>query len=112
MAAHAALARGDSADALRRFETLLRMGAPTADLQWNEAASAGYDRVVLGRLLLARNEPARAIRVLEVLESATPAVFPLYLKTSLALRADAARALGQPALASAFQARVAALSMR
>ena len=112
MAAHAALARGDSADALRRFETLLPMGAPTADLQWNEAASAGYDRVVLGRLLLARNEPARAIRVLEVLESATPAVFPLYLKTSLTLRAEAARALGQPALASAFEARVAALSAR
>jgi hypothetical protein len=112
MAAHAALARGDSADALRRFEALVKAAAPVGELTWNEAASFGYDRVLLGRLLLATRDPARAIRVLEVLDSALPAVFPLYLKTSLTLRADAARALGQPALASAFAARVAALSTR
>ena len=112
MAAHAALARGDSADALRRFEALLKAAAPVAELTWNEAASFGYDRVLLGRLLLAKKDPTRAIRVLEVLDSALPAVFPLYLKTSLTLRADAARAMGQSALASAFESRVAALSTR
>ena len=112
MAAHAALARGDSAAALRRFEALLKAPAPVAELTWNEAASFGYDRVLMGRLLLARKDPARAIRVLETLDSALPAVFPLYLMTSLTLRADAAKALGRPNLASTYQARVAALSMR
>jgi hypothetical protein len=112
MAAHAALARGDSAEALRGFEALIASPAPAAELIWNEAASTGFDRVTLGRLLIARKDPARAIRVLDVLDSALPAVFPLYRKTSLTLRAEAATALKQPALAEAFRARVAALSGR
>jgi hypothetical protein len=112
MAAHVALARGDSTEALRGFEALIASAAPVAELTWNEAASTGFDRVALGRLLIARKDPERAIRVLDVLDSALPAVFPLYLKTSLTLRAEAATALGKPTLAAAFRARVAALSGR
>ena len=112
MAAHAALSRGDSAEALRDFEALIASAAPVAELTWNEAASTGYDRVTLGRLLIARKNPTRAIRVLDVLDSALPAVFPLYLKTSLMLRAEAAAALDQRSVAASFRARVAALSGR
>jgi hypothetical protein len=59
-----------------------------------------------------RKEYARAMRVLEVHDSALPAVYPLYLRASLELRLEAATALKQPALAAALRARVAELSDR
>jgi len=110
LAAHTALAEGDSTGAVRHFSTVITRFVPAEELTWNEAASLGYDRLVLGRLLVARQEYARAITVLDVLDSALPATFPLYQAESLRLRAGAASRLGNPALARALEARVAALS--
>jgi hypothetical protein len=112
MAAHAALAGGDSLQALRRLEALLAHPAPVIELTWNEAASLGFDRLTLGRLLIWRKEYARAIDVLNVHDSALPAVYPLYQRASLTLRVEAAEALNDPALTAALRARVAALSRR
>jgi hypothetical protein len=110
MAAHATLAEGDSLLALRRFEQLIQMPAPVAQLAWNEAASLGLDRLTLGRLLIWHKEYARAIAVLTVHDSPLPLVYPMYLRASLALRVEAATALKQSSLAATFRARVAALS--
>ncbi|MEO8480015.1 MAG: serine/threonine-protein kinase [Gemmatimonadota bacterium] len=110
MAAHAALANGDSLLALRQFERLIQAPAPVDQLTWNEAASLGYDRLVLGRLLIWHKEFARAIGVLSVHDSALPAVYPLYLKASLATRIEAATALNQTPLGTALRARMAAMS--
>jgi hypothetical protein len=110
MAGHAALAEGDSLLALQRFERLIAQAAPADELTWNEAASLGFDRLTLGRLLVWHKEYARAISVLNVHDSALPAVYPLYLRASLLLRAEAATALNEPSLAASLRARVAALS--
>jgi serine/threonine protein kinase/tetratricopeptide (TPR) repeat protein len=112
MAAHVALATGDSAGAVLRFEALLTRPAAVEELSWNQGASLGFDRLVLGRLLLARSDPARALGVLEVLDSPVPAVFPLYRRASLAARIEAAEALGRPALVTTLRSRLAALSAR
>ena len=110
MLGHAALAEGDSSQALRRFEALIVQAAPVEELSWNEVASLGFDRLELGRLLMRRKDYARAIRVLEVHDSGLPAVYPLYLRASLTLRLEAANALNQPALAAVLRARIADLS--
>jgi hypothetical protein len=111
MAAHLALAAGDTALALAGFEALIERPAAVDELSWNQAASLGLDRLLLGRLLL-RSDPARAIRVLEVLDSPVPAVFPLYRRASIEARIEAAEALRQPDLAASLRARLAALSAR
>jgi hypothetical protein len=112
MAAHASLAQGDSARAEAQFERLIAQASPVLELTWNEAASLGFDRLVLGRLLIARKEYDRALGVLDVHESALPAIFPLYQKASLSARIQAAEALGRNALAAALRGRVAALSAK
>jgi len=111
MAAHLALATGDTAQALAGFEALIARPAAVEDLSWNQAASLGFDRLLLGRLLLG-SDPARASRVLEVLDSPLPAVFPLYRRASLEARIKAAEALRKPDLAATLRARLAALSAR
>jgi hypothetical protein len=110
MAAHTTLAEGDSLLALRQFERLIQMPAPVAQLAWNEAAPLGFDRLTLGRLLIWHKEYARAIAVLTVHDSALPAVYPLYLRASLALRIEAATALNLTPQVTTLRARVAALS--
>jgi hypothetical protein len=110
MAAHAALAGGDSLLALQRFEQLIAAAAPAEELTWNEAAPLGFDRLVLGRLLIWHKDYARALGVLTVHDSAVPAVYPLYRRASLLLRVDAATALDNAALAASLRNRLAALS--
>ena len=110
MAGHAALAEGDSLLALRHFERLISSAGAVDQLAWNEAASLGLDRLTLGRLLIWHKEYARALGVLTVHDSALPAVYPLYLKASLALRAEAAAALKLTSQETTLRARLAALS--
>ncbi|MEO8637075.1 MAG: protein kinase [Gemmatimonadales bacterium] len=110
LAGHASLAEGDSLLALQRFEQLIAEAAPVDELTWNEVAPLGFDRLTLGRLLMWHHEYARALGVLAVHDSALPAVYPLYLRASLLLRAEAADALKDASLAASLRARVAALS--
>ena len=110
MAGHAALAEGDSLLALRLFQQLIGTAAPVDQLAWNEAASLGFDRLTLGRLLIWHKEYARALGVLTVHDSALPAVYPLYLRASLTLRIEAAAALKLTSLTTTLRARVAGLS--
>jgi len=109
-AAHSLLAAGDTARAVSSFEALMSRPAPVEELEWDLGASLGYDRLVLGRLLIAHKEYAKAIGVLDVLDSPVPAVFPLYRRASLEARLQAAEALGQPNLAASLRARLAVLS--
>lgn len=105
--AHVALARADTTDATKRFSALLHRPIPYEGVSWDEAPSLGLERLTLGRLLLARRQFAEARAVLEVLDSAQPAVFPLYAPAALRLRAEAAAALGDAAQAAALRARAA-----
>jgi tetratricopeptide (TPR) repeat protein len=109
VAGHAMLASGDTAAALRLFDELTGDGVSGLDLNWDEANPRGSERLTLARLLLARGDYRRAIEVASVLDSPWPVVYAVYLPASLALRAEAAAALGDADLASRFQARLAGL---
>jgi eukaryotic-like serine/threonine-protein kinase len=110
-AAHAALARADTADAFAQFEAVLREPVPSDDrISWNIALPRAPDRLLFARLLAARREYRRAIAVADVFDSPSPAVYLLYVPASLRLRADAAAALGDRSLADAYRARLVALT--
>ena len=94
MAARVAVLRGDTAAAVDRLRALSRRAVPQDLVTWSEAGSLGYERLLLGRLLLARKQPAEARAVLEVLSSGSPALFPLFTPAALTLRLDAADLLG------------------
>jgi tetratricopeptide (TPR) repeat protein len=106
MRAHVVLMHGDTADAIRRFSALLDRAVPFDAVSWDEGASLGYERLTLGKLLIARREFARARAVLETLESTQPASFPLYAPVALRLRADASDSLGEATQAIALRKRV------
>jgi tetratricopeptide (TPR) repeat protein/tRNA A-37 threonylcarbamoyl transferase component Bud32 len=109
-AAHAALAAGDTTAAAAQFNALLNRPAPIEDLAWDLGASLGFDRLLLGRLLIQQQDYAKAIGVLDVLDSPMPAVFPLYRRASLTARIEAADALNRTALGDSLRARLATLS--
>jgi tetratricopeptide (TPR) repeat protein len=100
MAAHASLAEGDSATALRILAAL----RPRGEIQWNEADALGYERLVHARLALAAGRLAEADEVTTYLES-TPTVYPLFLPEALGIRAAALDALRLTSDARAMRAR-------
>ncbi len=106
--AHAALARADTAEALRRFEAVLSEGVSGELLAWDVTAPRGSERLSLARLLMSRREYQRAIDVAAVFDSPGPLIYMLYLPESLKLRAEAAAALGDKQMESRFRARLAA----
>ncbi len=109
MASHAALARGDSADALRMLTELMNAEIPGGDLTWNLAISRGTDRLALAELLLARGNYQRAIDIADVFDSAWPQIYILYYPASLRVLADAASALGDTEAAARYRNRLATL---
>jgi len=110
VAAHAGLAAGDTALAIRGFKTLISQPSLVDDLSWIQAASLGFDRLTLGKLLIKRQEYGQALIVLDVLDSSVPAGFPLYTEASLTARVQAAEALQRSAFAAALRARLAAVT--
>lgn len=103
--AQVTLARGDTADAIRRLTALLRRAVPADVAAWDPSVSLGLERLALGRLLVARHDYARARAVLEVLDSAQPANFPLFAPQAWRLRADAAVVMGDAAEAARLRQR-------
>jgi hypothetical protein len=109
--ARAALARGDSAGALKLLQQLV----PTAGrgaLIWNPWESLGGERLLLAELRLARGEFVEALRLARNFDAPVPVSYVLYLPASLKLRLRAARALGDEQLAQRVRARLVALGRR
>jgi tetratricopeptide (TPR) repeat protein len=109
--ARAALARGDSAGALKLLEELV----PTAGrgaLTWSPWESLGGERLLLAQLRLARGEFAEAIRVARNFDAPAPVPYVLHLPASLRLRLQAARAIRDEGLARRVGDRLAALGRR
>jgi ATP/maltotriose-dependent transcriptional regulator MalT len=105
MSAHVALARADTTEAISCFTALMHRAVPFDAVSWDPAASLGLERLTLGKLWIARGEFARAASLLETLESAQPASFPLYEPAALRLRADAAAARGDATRAATLRKR-------
>jgi len=110
--AHALVAAGDSAAARTALRALLRTPFPLGELlTWGPIGGFGFERLTLARLLVAHGELAEAIAVANGLDAAPAAMFPLYLRASLELRASAESALGHSREATALKARLSQLSM-
>jgi len=111
VAAHTALARSDTATALRLFATLAGDAVPGGvGIEWDVGKPLGLDRLRFAQLLLARNRAREALEVADMLDSTAPCVYLLYLPASLRLRLSAARAIGDDAKAAQYQSRLAALT--
>jgi hypothetical protein len=108
VAAHAALARGDSAEALRRFEALVPT-APGAELVWDVFEPLAVERLVLMRLLLATGRTREALDVGAAFDSPKPLIHLLLLRAGLELRVRAARALRYDDLARRLAGRLEGL---
>ncbi len=107
--AHAALALGDSTEALRRFGELVPVVAPGDALSWDEFMPMGLERLALARLLLARGRYREAIQVADVFDSQAPHIYVLFAKASLELRREAASRVPDRLLADRFETRLQAL---
>jgi hypothetical protein len=99
---------GDTAAAIAGLGSSLGVGRRDA-LDWSVGESLAADRLLLAELLLARRQPAEAMAVAGLFDHPAPAVFLPFLPASLALRRQAALALGQADEARRFQARLLAL---
>jgi hypothetical protein len=109
--ARAALARGDSAGALKLLEELVPTTGRAA-LTWSPWESLGGERLLLAQLRLARGEFAEALRVARNFDAPAPVPYVLYLPASLRLRLQAARAIRDEGLAQRARDRLVALGRR
>jgi tetratricopeptide (TPR) repeat protein len=91
--AHAALERGDTVGAVRAFGGMAPT-APASAIAWQPWEALAYERLTLARLLLGRGQPADAERIAAEIDDQRPVVHLFFLRPSLVLREECARALG------------------
>jgi tRNA A-37 threonylcarbamoyl transferase component Bud32 len=108
LGARVVLLQGDTAAAIDRLRAVLG-GAVQDELDWGVGESLAPDRLLLAELLLARGQSREAITAAAVFDDPVPAVFLPYLPAGLAIRRQAALALGQGSEARRFEARLTAL---
>lgn len=109
--AHVALARNDTAGAMRVLSQL-RPNAPIKDLFWNIWESLGAERLALARLQYGLGQYEPAMRTASLLDAPAPVPYLVYHADALELRAAAARALERNDLERVFRARLARLQRR
>lgn len=102
------LLAGDTAGAIAGLGSALGVGRRDA-LEWSVGESLAADRLLLAELLLARRRPSEAMAVAGLFDHPAPAAFLPFLPASLALRRQAALALGRAGEARGFQERLLAL---
>jgi hypothetical protein len=107
--AQVTLAQRDTTRAIAMLSALVPAVSPSGIVQWSEVASVPAERLLLAQLLLAKGDAAGALAIANVFDSPSPAIYSLFLRASLDLRAAAAARLGLTQLQSQFQSRIAAL---
>lgn len=105
---HAALARGDSLEAIRLVLALKPTARPDS-IPWHKVQPLGMERLLLPQLHLARGEYGQALDVARLLDSPAPVYYLIQFRSSLHVRKAAAERLGDARLASHFERRLAAL---
>jgi hypothetical protein len=108
IAARAALARGDSTEALRLLEAIVPSGTDRA-IAWIPWESVAGERLALAELLLANGRPDEALEVAQNFDAPAPVIYLLYLPRSLSLRMRIAQAMGDRELESEMRDRLVAL---
>ena len=104
-----ALARHDTLTAIRMFEAVLATPVPSDEIVWDFAGPRGLERLTLAKLAFARGDYRKALDLANVFDAAWPSIYLLYAPAGLELRADAAMALSDAALASRFRDKLATM---
>jgi serine/threonine-protein kinase len=108
LAAHVALVRGDTTEAIRRF-TPMPPVAPRDSLAWEFLEPMAADRMTLAQLLLARGRAREALDVLSIFDHPAPVAYFAFVRRSLELRVRAATLLGRSSVAAELRERLRAL---
>jgi eukaryotic-like serine/threonine-protein kinase len=108
LAARLTLLRGDSTDARLMLEAL-RPSATVAGLLWQPWEALVPERLALAQLYAAQRRFREALVVAQTFDSHRAVMHLIYLPHSLQVRAHAAEAMGDGALAAAYRSRLAAL---
>jgi tetratricopeptide (TPR) repeat protein/predicted Ser/Thr protein kinase len=109
LSGHIALAEGDTASAVRAFAQLVPAG--TRGQLTRPWESLGAEHLALARIHMARGEYDDAYRVARCFDSpgAASVVYPVFLRASIELRLEAARALGWEENIAVLEQRLAVL---
>ena len=105
VAARLLVLEGDTTAALAILETL-RPRARRVALGWWPWESLGPERLLHAELLHRRGRFEEALRVATYLDATEPIGYPMYLRSSLALRARAAASMGDERLANRYRERL------
>lgn len=108
LTARLALLSGDTTTAENGLRAALAVGRRDV-LDWDVSESLAPERLLLAELSLARGQPAAAMAIAGIFDHPAPVVFLPFLPASLAIRREAALALGRKHDAQRFHARLVAL---
>ena len=108
LSAHVALARGDTSQSIALLRQLKSIDPPKP-LSWGLASPFPLERLLLARLLAARQRYSEALQVAAVLDQPGPVMFLPLLPATLEVRLEAARALNLPELTEEYRRRLVAL---
>jgi serine/threonine-protein kinase len=111
LAAQARLLAHDTAGAIQALRRL-PLPIPADSLTWSLASPLAAERLTLAELLLARGEYREALDVAAGFDHPEPLAFVPFVPRSLAIREQAARALGRRDEASEYGRRLALLSSK
>jgi Tfp pilus assembly protein PilF len=106
LASWAALEKGDTLGALRLFEALVPM---SGEDHWE---ALGAERMAIARIHLSRGNYAEAFQAASLLDSPGGVSYLIQLRSSLELRAQAARGMGDEWLATQIRERLTRLDPR
>jgi hypothetical protein len=108
---HLALARGDSAGAVRSFREL-RSNVPAGVLEWGLVDPFAIERWVAASFALARSDFVEAERLASAFDHPSPVMYLPFVPGALALRIRAAEGLKRRELLAQYQERLHRLTVR
>jgi hypothetical protein len=111
LAGHLALARGDTSEAIARFDAL-QPSTGHIRLLWQLDEPLAIEKSLLAELLLVQGEYGRAIDVARQFDHRQPVMLLPYLAKSLSIRLRAAEAMGNRDLADRCRQRLLALGRK
>ena len=111
LAAHVLLAKGDTNEALAYLRDLRPTG-PARNLSWSLLDPLPIEQATLATILLAQGDFHGAYRASTIFDHQQPVMYLPYLPTSLAIRLQAAEAMGRPRLAELYRSRIERLAHR
>jgi tetratricopeptide (TPR) repeat protein len=102
---HLALARADTAGAVRIFRSL-RVNVPVVEIEWGLMESLALERWILAEFAVSRGEFAEAHLLSSVFDHPTPVAYLPFVPEALTIRLRAAQGLGRRDLVTHYQARL------